>query len=193
MSAAAAIPAAVPGAGAGDRVELDNHDDAECEPLLKKPRNAARSWAQELDETDGKGALQRMGRQQATIIWKAGSRLQKILDKSGGGPGLGGMVSIAVFKAPVKLAGTHMTQKFTKSRGAPFDQTGYYTGVSCAPFLTPTILTLFNINPMKLKDGNPSAVELEAARARFRRVAGFDMDGLVGLVIDEVYTYTPRR
>jgi hypothetical protein len=52
--------------------------------------------------------------------------LQKILDKSGGGPGLGGMVSIAVFKAPVKLAGTHMTQKFTKSRGAPFDQTGYY-------------------------------------------------------------------
>jgi hypothetical protein len=36
MSAAAAIPAAVPGAGAGDRVELDNHDDAECEPPLKR-------------------------------------------------------------------------------------------------------------------------------------------------------------
>ena len=67
-----------------------------------------------------------------------------------------------------------------------------YTGVSCAPFLTPTILTLFNINPMKLKDGNPSAVELEAARARFRRVAGFDMDGLVGLVIDEVSFMQPE-
>eukprot|EP01047_Picozoa_sp_COSAG01_P041721 COSAG01_NODE_3597_length_5894_cov_1.898188_1_plen_131_part_10 len=127
MSVAAAIPAAVPGAGAGDRVELDNRDDAECEPPPpKKPRNAARPWAQELDETEGKGALQKMGRKQATIIWKAGSRLQKILDKSGGGPGLGGTVSIAVFKAPVKLAGTHMTQQFTKSRGAPFDQTGYY-------------------------------------------------------------------
>ena len=66
-----------------------------------------------------------------------------------------------------------------------------YTGVSCSPFLTPTLMKLFNLS-MKLRDGNPRATELEKLRTRFKTVAGFDVNELKGLVIDEVSFIQPE-
>jgi MoxR-like ATPase len=66
-----------------------------------------------------------------------------------------------------------------------------YTGVSCSPFLTPTIMKLFNLS-MKLSDRNPRATELEKLRTRFKTVAGFDVNALKGLVIDEVSFIQPE-
>jgi hypothetical protein len=67
-----------------------------------------------------------------------------------------------------------------------------FTGVSCAPFLSPTILTLFNISAMHLKDTTPTAPELQAVKARFKKVAGFDPSALAGLVIDEISFMQPE-
>jgi hypothetical protein len=61
-----------------------------------------------------------------------------------------------------------------------------YTGVSCAPFLSPTLLTLFNLSALHIRDTDPSGIELARFADRFRLATGHSVVDLAGLIIDEV-------
>jgi hypothetical protein len=61
-----------------------------------------------------------------------------------------------------------------------------YTGVCCAPFLSPTLLTLCNLPARGMKDEDPTGVELEKCAARFEAVTNVPVRELTGLIIDEI-------
>eukprot|EP01047_Picozoa_sp_COSAG01_P031123 COSAG01_NODE_2196_length_8179_cov_17.030322_4_plen_1365_part_00 len=61
-----------------------------------------------------------------------------------------------------------------------------YTGVCCAPFLSPTLLTLCNLPARSMKDEDPTGLELGKFAARFEAVTGIPVGELTGLIIDEI-------
>jgi hypothetical protein len=85
-----------------------------------------RPFDQRLAETTALGALQGMQRTLTNSMMKSASLLQQALDKSGGGPGLGGYVAFAVHKKKLKLKGNKLAQTDSKSSGMPFDKEGIY-------------------------------------------------------------------
>jgi hypothetical protein len=66
-----------------------------------------------------------------------------------------------------------------------------FTGVCCTPFLTPNVFQLFNL-AVDLHDRDPSTKDLERLRKKFKLLAGFDIDQLAGLVIDEISLVKPE-
>ena len=78
-----------------------------------------------------------------------------------------------------------------------------YTGVSCTPFLSPTLLTMCNLSVRNLgDDARPTGTQLIKFADRFRMTTGCSVTDLAGLIVDEVsfitaeglenYTTCPR-
>jgi hypothetical protein len=67
-----------------------------------------------------------------------------------------------------------------------------YTGVSCAPFLSPTLLTMCNLPARDVVDDDPDGVTLRAFRDRFVAMTGVRVDDLAGLIIDEISFLKPE-
>ena len=76
-------------------------------------------------------------------------------------------------------------------RLGPIVVTGY-TGVSCTPFLSPTLLTLCHLPANDMSDEDPDGVVLQQFRDRFVNVTGIRVDDLAGLIIDEISFLKPE-
>ena len=62
-----------------------------------------------------------------------------------------------------------------------------YTGVSCTPFLSPTLLTMCNLSVRNLgDDARPTGTQLIKFADRFRMTTGCSVTDLAGLIVDEV-------
>eukprot|EP01047_Picozoa_sp_COSAG01_P002785 COSAG01_NODE_76_length_28332_cov_298.876992_15_plen_2949_part_00 len=67
-----------------------------------------------------------------------------------------------------------------------------YTGVSCTPFLSPSLLMMCNIPARDMSDEDPDAVVLQRFKDRFVQLTGIRVDDLAGLIIDEVSFLKPE-